>query len=212
MNFPVLCGDGRCARFEHQCTSSSCPLDKPYLCPDMACVAFIKECKETMAFRGFKKIAMPYSFGSSMSKIGLDLDGKETTPWGTQKTLFTVKSTYDLFAPPANSINALVLRAANYTFQRNCTIIIAPVSKLAIRNVNNTFASKHTVAVDRRFLMNNFSVPFSFTVRSAVLNISTTGRYDDNEYFGNPLLVRFGFNPIRLEGSNITVSDAKVSH
>lgn len=210
INFPFLCGDGRCSRFEHQCTTSSCPLDKPYLCPDMACVSFIKECKETMAFRPFKTIIMTYFFGSSLSKIGLDRDGIETTPWGAERILFTVKSNYDIFAPPAISINSLVLKAANFTFQRNCTIIISPVSKLAIRNVSNTLFSKSTVAIDRRFQMNNFSVPFSFTVRSAVLNISTTGRYDDNEYFGNAMLVRFGFNPIKLGGANITANEAKV--
>ena len=61
-----------------------------------------------MAFRPFKTIFAKYNFGSSLSKIVLDLDGIEIKTWNDERVILTVKSNYDLFAPPNNSINSLL--------------------------------------------------------------------------------------------------------
>lgn len=198
MDQPLLCGDGRCVKFEHQCFSTECPLDSPFLCPDMRCETFLYNCRETMASRPFKDIKVLYNFGSSLSKVGIEIDGIEEGP-GSQKVLFTAVSTFEIFYPPKRS-PYLSRLSGGKSFAENCTLEIKPISSSQTQKTTNNVSRMYTVSIDSKIQMKNMTIPSYFTVRSPVLNVSTTGRFDNNELFAKPMRVRFGYNPVKLDG------------
>lgn len=191
---PIKCGDGRCMNFEFQCGSYSCPLNKPFLCPDMECAPFLKNCTDTMAFRPFKTISVSYHLGGSMSKIGVDIDGTEVVN-KTVTHLFNINSNFEIFAPPKDSPNLISLKGK--TFDGNCSLDVTPVARMELMKVNNTLVANRTVSFDESYPFEHMTVMNYFTVRSTVLNISTSGRLDNNEYFGKPIVVRFNYDPIK---------------
>lgn len=195
MDQPIKCGDGRCVNFEFQCFSFSCPLDKPYLCPNMDCATFLKNCTDTMAYRSFKPLSVSYNLGASMSKIGVDIDGIEKN--GLLSThLFTVNSNFEIFAPPLNSPNQQLLNGK--AFNGNCSLHVTPVSRLELLKVNNTIESNRSISFDESYPFQHMTVLSYFTVRSSVINITTSGRLDNNEYFGRPVLVKFTYDRIKV--------------
>lgn len=205
---PFKCGDGRCVKFEYECSSYTCPLNRPFLCPDMTCARFMKNCSSTMAFRVFKRIEIPYNLGSKMSKIGMEIDGNEELKNGTTTLLFTIRSHFEIFAPPKNSPNLLQL--VNSSFNDNCTMIVDPISWDDVDGVVNSIEVNRSVSFDEDYPFEHTTVRRFFTVRSPVLNISTKGRKDDNEYYAKPISIRFMYNPIKASKNNGTIDNLQV--
>lgn len=204
---PIKCGDGRCVSYEFQCASYSCPMSKPYLCPNMVCAPFLKNCTDTIAYRPFKTISVAYNLGAYMSKIGIDIDGVEVVQrtGELQKTtnLFTVNSNFEIFAPPEDSPHLKELKGKH--FNGNCSLDIAPVARNELSKVNNTLESNRSITFDESYPFENMAVMNYFSVRSAVLKISTKGRKDNNEYFSKPLTVRFAYDEIKVSPTNATL-------
>lgn len=199
---PIRCGDGRCVQYEYQCSSLACPFDRPYMCPDMNCVPFLKNCTSTMAYRPFKSISLAYNLGNSMSKIGVDVDGIQIIN-STQKLLFVLKSTFEVFSPPKDSPHYKQLQMTGKQFNGNCSLKIEPVARDEVYKVNNSIESNRTVSFDDSYPFTDLNVKHYFTVRSPVINITTSGRKDDNEYFGAPLKVKFFYDPIKISTKKI---------
>lgn len=194
-SMPIKCGDGRCTKFEYQCSTHTCPFNRPFLCPDMTCARFLKNCTTSMAFRVFKRIEVPYNLGNSMSKIGMDIDGFEENGKGGSTMLFTLKSHFEIFAPPENSPNWIELNGK--PFNDNCTMIVDPVSWDEIENVTNEIEVKRSISFDEDYPFEHTTVRRFFTVRSPLVKLSTTGRKDNNEYFAKPVKLLFNYNPIK---------------
>lgn len=203
---PFKCGDGRCVKFEFQCASSSCPFDRPYLCPDMTCSNYIKNCRDTLAYRPFKEINVVYSKENARIKMGVDVDGVEQNN-GVATVFFTARTNYRIFAPPDNSPN---IAKFNGTLNGNATLKIAPMAFSQVKDVVNNVTENYTISIDRRFHFKNMTVPSYFTARSPVLTISTSGRIDDNEYFGTPLLVKFNYDPLMVEEGRLNITTLRV--
>jgi hypothetical protein len=169
----------------------------------MKCEPFLKNCINTMAFRVFKMIELPYNLSNTMSKIGMEVDGQEEAR-GQTTQLFTIRSNFEIFAPPRGSANDVALRSINKTFNSNCTLYVEAVSWETVSPVVNTIEVNRSISFDEDYPFEHTTVRNFFTVRSSVLNISTRGRMDDNEYFARPISIRFNYNPIKVGTTNVS--------
>lgn len=208
MTDPLLCGDGRCVKFEFQCASDSCPLDRPFLCPDMSCENYLSKCRETLSYRPFKSISVQYNISSSLSQIGIDIDGIEET--STRKTtLFLARSSFEIFFPPENSPFRVNI-TQNNIFKDLAYLEIVPVAKSQLETALNLINESFTIPIDVKIHIYNLSIPHYLTVRSPVIKVSTKGRLDDNEPFGKPMTVKFFYNKVRLSAIDSLGDSVKV--
>lgn len=142
--------------------------------------------------------------------MGVDVDGQEISANGI-KTLFIARTVYGIFAPPALSPNINnYYGTMNGILAGDANLKITPMAFSQVKDVNNNLTQNYTISIDRRFHFKNMTVPSYFTVRSPVLNISTTGRMDDNEYFGTPLSIKFFYNPLMIEQGRMDQTNLSV--
>ena len=163
----------------------------------MTCENYLSKCRDTLAYRPFKNINITYNISSSLSQIGIDIDGIEEISPDNKTTLFLARSSYEIFYPPVNS----PFRpddTRKLSFKDLAYLEIVPVAKSQIETAVNLFNESFTIPIDVKIHIFNLTIPHYLTVRSSVLNISTKGRMDDNELFGKPMIVRFFYNKLRL--------------
>jgi hypothetical protein len=175
----------------------------------MSCENVLSKCRDTLAYRPFKSVNMTYNISSSLSQIGIDIDGIEETSNSSKTTLFLARSSYEIFFPPENS-PFRPNDTRSLTFNNLAYLEIVPVAKSKIDTAVNQFNESFTIPIDVKIQITNLTIPHHLTVRSTVLKISTRGRLDDNEPFGKPMNVRFFYNKLRLStidslGDNVKV-------
>lgn len=96
---------------------------------------------------------------------------------------------------------------ADEKLKKNATITIEPVSLDYLRTVDNKL-NQTLGGVARGFYeISEFNLPLHITLRSSAVNITSYGRFDDNDYFYLPFSVFFTIDLIKKRGSS--VSDLK---
>lgn len=178
-----------------------CPFDRPYMCPDMTCEGFLSNCRALMSYRPFKPIDAMFKIESTHSQVGIDIEGIEQSSPNTERNLFLLRATYMMFAPPVKSPHWLNMTGG---LKCDCVLQVTPVSKLEMAQVTVRLNFNATSGIDKRFKVSNMSVPNTFAVRSSVIKIETTGRKDNQEYFGKPISVRFNYDPIKIENKDFS--------
>jgi hypothetical protein len=174
----------------------------------MTCVSYLRNCTNTLAYRPFKNINVTFNISSSLSQIGIDIDGIEEINV-MKTTLFLARSSFEIFFPPENS----PFRANNSwrsAFSNLAYLEIVPMAKTQVETALNQIKESFTIPIDVKIQIFNLSIPHHITVRSAVLKISTKGRLDDNELFGKPMVIRFSYNRLRLSAIDALGDSLKV--
>ena len=59
------------------------------------------------------------------------------------------------------------------------------------------------------FLITENTLPYYVTLRSTAINITSSGRFDNNEYFNEPLIVEFMINSIKKHETPISDMSVK---
>lgn len=196
---PYRCGDDKCVAYEHECARLVCPLNSPYQCPNLECVQSPRLCQDTFAARPFKDLKVEYVINdNTTANVGLELDGYELTrvPGKLDTLMFNIRTSFQMFFPSKGSP---YFDATQNQTKTTVGIIIEPLSKSYAESIQNKLNPLKASVSEQHFNIKNHSIPPHFTVRSSILNITTYGRADDNEYFGAPVTMTIMYNPISNE-------------
>ena len=83
------------------------------------------------------------------------------------------------------------------------TFSITSVGLRDIMDVENKINTQRMNRLSAFYQISGDSLPYHSTVRSSVVSVVATGRFDNNEYFEKPIRIKFNYNEIKTLGQPV---------
>lgn len=208
---PYRCGYGQCTKSKYECTQFSyCLATTPFLCPNMTCVKTMSLCSDLHSFAHFDKpMTLEYSETYSSFDLSTIRWNKSATAFNATSFSVKVSASATIFSPPDESSPF-----RNQKLDKSATLTIRSISRSEVKDVENQLDKKGFTRIKNFYLIDtmvdsdgniSYDLPLDVSIRSAIIDISTKGRFDDNEAFGSSQSVNFRFN--RLQKDEIEIDD-----
>ena len=203
---PWNCGFGACKSQEGSCTAESyCDFNRPFMCPDMSCMGQLSDCVYSYAFGVFdSNIMFTYENAGRKKPSSFKYFG-ETELQDFGKFLFNVEATGKTFQPHEIFSPYQVFNKERSTFEASILdsdayLFVNSVPRNAIDDVKTVYNQTHYSQIQEYFNISpakmsdglyNYTVESHISVKSAVIEVMTLGRNNDEEIFGAPITVVF---------------------